>query len=74
MVRVYPTYELPPEDVYVVEKMGYNLRDYSYIAVGMHPSGWEDLCRLFGDSYIVTPKPDYDDEPAVFHYALIEPK
>lgn len=74
MVRVYPRSELPPEDIYVLEKMGYDLRCYAYVAIGMYMDGWDDLEKLFGYAHIISPNPDYPDEPAVFHYALIEPK
>lgn len=70
MVRVYRSAELPPEDVYVLEKRGYDIRGYSYVAIGTHEYGHSELKDLFGSAHIVSPTDDYN-EPAVFHYALI---
>jgi hypothetical protein len=65
MVRVYPSYELPRDDAAVIKKLGYNLHDYSFVAVGLYESGREDLWRLFGAAHHVTPKSLYADVPAL---------
>ena len=70
MVRVYASRELPAEDVYILEKRGYSVRDYSYVAISMHEYGRMELETLFGSAHIVSPTAEYN-EPAVFHYALI---
>ena len=69
MVRVFASSELPDSDVYNLTRMGYNVRDYAYVAIGLHGDGQYDIENLFAYAHIVTPTPEYSDE--VFHYALI---